>query len=383
MRLAVFSDLRIWRTAAGFAAAPPGDVAELNALQELSGDLVVVGVAAAGQPPPHAEPLSARAHVAPIAMRSGGGLGGKPAAAADCLRAIPRLRAALEGVEMVQLRCPSKVAMAALGLLSLQLSRPRVWARWGGEWGARPREPWSYLLQRMVLRRRLAEVETTPVGPGGLPNPTRSRSRMTAADRATQDKQLTRPLRLLFPARLVEDKGGDQVLVIGAALARRGWRVRIDFAGDGPLRLWLEARARRLRLADSAVFHGWLGSQDLDRLAAAAHFVLLPSRTEGFPRALTDAMAFRCVPLASPVGAIPDALSSIDTGLLWPADRPELWANQIERIAFDPRQWRRLADQAQRQAMDYSVEAYGAAVLDFWERTWGLGRRAAGLEASR
>ena len=102
--------------------------------------------------------------------------------------------------------------------------------------------------------------------------------------------------------------------------------------------------------------------------AAGAHFVLLPTATEGWPRALGEAMAWRAVPLASPAGAVPAVLGAIDPRLLLPRERPLAWADGIERLARDGRLWRRLADRSARQARRFSSEAYLEAVRRFWER---------------
>ena len=381
MKMAILSDLAVWQTEAGYAAAPPGDVMEINALASLSDDFALVGVAAGGAPPPHAAPLCPQIRVFTTAPSGGRGPTAKLRALASSLRSIPRLHTALRGRDMVQLRCPSKLAFLGLALLVLKLDRPRLWVRWGGEWSARPGEPPSYRLQRLLLRWELCDAKTTFVGLGGLPNPTRSALELEAAEQASRRKRLSLPLRLLFPARLVADKGGAQVLAIGAELVRRGWTIHIDIAGDGPERGRLEALARGIGLGENAFFHGWLGRTDLDRLAARAHFILLPSKTEGFPRALHEAMAFRCVPLASPVGCIPQSLAAIDERLLQPADRPKLWADQIDRLADAPSEWRWLADHSQQLAAGFSAEAYQAGVLELWRRTWGLKQRLDDLEA--
>jgi len=383
MKLAVVSDLAIWRAGDVRLAAPPGDVLEINALAGLSERVRLLGLAAAGDPPPHAVALDPHIEVSATSVAGGRGPAGKLRALGGCLRATPALRRTLAAADLVHLRCPSKLAWAALALLTARLDRPRVWARWGGEAKNWPGEPPSYRLQRLALGVGVAGAKTTTVGLGGLPNPTRTADQLAAAERRTRSKRLDHPLRLLFVARLSPDKGGETVLAAAAALAHRGRPLRLDIAGDGPEKPRLEAAVRRLGLEGSVVFHGWLGAEALDALAAEAHFALLPSRTEGFPRALHEAMAFRAVPLASPAGAIPQTLARIDPQLLLPADNPQRWADRIEHIAARPEQWRRIADVCREHAAACSAEAYRDAVLAFWERTWGRGRPAAAWEAAR
>lgn len=383
MRLAIVSDLAIWRPRGRVLAAPPGDVMEINALAGLSDRVRLIGLAGKNSTPPHAVELDPRVEVVTAPIRGGRGVRGKLRALGGCWEAGEALDETLKSADLVHLRCPSKLAWAALARLATRLERPRIWARWGGEWQRWEGEPISYRLQRLALAAGARAVCTTPVGAAGLPNPTRTAAQLARAERRTEAKRLDLPLRLLFTARLTPDKGGDTVRAAADQLARRGWPLRVDVAGDGEDRSRLQAKARRLGLEQSVVFHGWLASEALDDLAAEAHFVLLPSRTEGFPRALHEAMAYRTVPLASPAGAVPQTLARIDPQLLAPADEPAVWTERIERIAARPDIWRRLADASRREAAACSAEAYREAVLNLLESQWGLERRAATWEAAQ
>ncbi len=78
--------------------------------------------------------------------------------------------------------------------------------------------------------------------------------------------------------------------------------------GDGMLRSEYEKRALNLGISDKIVFFGQLEHKEVfDRLANSTLFVL-PSFTEGLPRALIEAMAVGLPCIATNVGGIPDLL---------------------------------------------------------------------------
>src|SRR5205814_1087186 len=86
-------------------------------------------------------------------------------------------------------------------------------------------------------------------------------------------------------------KAPDVMIDAVAECVRVGTEVRLVIVGDGKYRPELEARARSRGVADRVEFRGQLpaGRAVRDELDSADVF-LLPSRTEGLPRALIEAM---------------------------------------------------------------------------------------------
>lgn len=103
---------------------------------------------------------------------------------------------------------------------------------------------------------------------------------------------------------------GEDVLLHALAECRSGeLDVGLTLVGDGRERSWLEALARRLHLEDVVHFVGQLPSgeavrRELDR----ADLFILPSRQEGVPRAMIEAMARGLPCIGSTVGGIPELL---------------------------------------------------------------------------
>lgn len=106
------------------------------------------------------------------------------------------------------------------------------------------------------------------------------------------------PLRLLAVGRCVPQKGFD--LLIDALPPG----VTLRIAGDGPFR-------REHPQVE------WVGRvADVAPLYAAADIVVVPSRWEGFGLVAAEAMAARCVVVASAVGGLPEVVG--DAGVLVP-----------------------------------------------------------------
>ncbi len=159
---------------------------------------------------------------------------------------------------------------------------------------------------------------------------------------------------LLFVGRLVERKGVDVLLRALAAThtARRG---RLLVVGDGTERARLEALARELAI-DGAV--QWAGEQtELLPFYAAADAFVFPSRREGLPNALLEAMACGLASVATRIGGCVDVVAE-DSGVLVPADDVAALAAELDRLATDPAHRARLATAGRRRV----VEAFSFAV---------------------
>ena len=72
---------------------------------------------------------------------------------------------------------------------------------------------------------------------------------------------------------------------------------------------------------------------------AAAHFILLPSRSEGWPKVLSEAMAYGVVPVAAAVSSIPQILGETRAGAALPVDDIEGLAVAIAGYVAEPERW--------------------------------------------
>jgi phosphatidylinositol alpha-1,6-mannosyltransferase len=103
-------------------------------------------------------------------------------------------------------------------------------------------------------------------------------------------------------------KGVAVLLEALGRLRRGGASVRLTVVGGGRLLPELQAYARRHRIESDVTFAGQLDRDGVRRSLDAAHLFVLPSLTEGLPRALLEAMARGLPAIASQVGGVPELL---------------------------------------------------------------------------
>ena len=153
-------------------------------------------------------------------------------------------------------------------------------------------------------------------------------------------------------------KGIDTLLEALPRLVAAGLDVRLTHLGDGRCRPQLEQLAARLAVVDRVVFAGLLPAGDpvREQLDAADLFVI-PSRTEGLPRALIEAMGRGLPAIGASVGGIPELLPA---EFLVPPDDPAGLATAIRRLLMDPARMATASADNLVRARDYSADSLRA-----------------------
>jgi glycosyltransferase involved in cell wall biosynthesis len=155
---------------------------------------------------------------------------------------------------------------------------------------------------------------------------------------------------VLYAGRLAAEKGIADLVAAADGLP-------LVVAGDGPLRT----------LVPDAL--GFVPHDDLARLYERAAVVVVPSREEGMPLSLLEAMAHACPIVATSVGGIPQLVRHGRTGLLVPPRDPVALRAGIETLLTDPALGLRLGCAARSRVealcswdriIDATLAAYGA-----------------------
>jgi glycosyltransferase involved in cell wall biosynthesis len=143
----------------------------------------------------------------------------------------------------------------------------------------------------------------------------------------------TGPLRLLFLGRVEDQAKG--VLMLPRILRRLPEAATLTIAGDGPDS---ERLCRACTVLGSRVdFRGAVSPEAVPALLGTHDVLLMPSRFEGCPMVLLEAMAAGCVPVASHIGGITDAIVThgVD-GRLFPVGSAAAAAAEVRQLMHNP-----------------------------------------------
>lgn len=151
--------------------------------------------------------------------------------------------------------------------------------------------------------------------------------------------------------RLTEAKGFDLLIEAVRRLRAMGYPVEASIAGEGPERDRLEGAARDLPVR----FLGFV--EDTRSFLATIDVFCLPSRWEGLPFALLEAMMAGTPCVAADVGDVPVALGT--AGRLVPADDAGALTAALEELVTSERLRSELGEAAHRRARDhFAIDAF-------------------------
>lgn len=154
-------------------------------------------------------------------------------------------------------------------------------------------------------------------------------------------------------------KGIDLAIRVVAAL---GDGYRLVVVGDGAERANLEALVAELGVADRVELRGW---DDRARHVLGTFDVyLLPSRLEGFPITVMEAMQAGVPVVATEVGSIREAVEDGETGFVVPVEDVDAMAAAVRRLAEDPDLRARMGERAKEVGLE---KFDAAAAVTAWE----------------
>lgn len=162
--------------------------------------------------------------------------------------------------------------------------------------------------------------------------------------------------------RLEKVKGFDILISAFAELKVQEPEARLVIIGEGSERSSLTRQAQDLNVSDSVKFAGYLEPTEIRNELRNAHLFALPSRSEGFPIALLEAMATGLPFVAANVGGVSEIATS-ESGICVPVEDPRSFGAAMARLLRNfPKG--AAAEAARRQAEAFSLEKSIAAYLE-------------------
>ncbi|HZD26346.1 MAG TPA: glycosyltransferase family 4 protein [Alphaproteobacteria bacterium] len=170
---------------------------------------------------------------------------------------------------------------------------------------------------------------------------------------------------VMFPARIIGDKGVHEFIEAARRLRRQGMEARFVLVGrrdpDNPTDVpedvvngWVE----------EGLVEWWGYRTDMPAVLAQASVVCMPSYREGLPRGLIEAAACGAPIVTADVPGCREVVAHAVTGLLVPVRDGAATAAAIGRLLAEPETRQRMAQAArQRAEREFSVEQFVADTL--------------------
>lgn len=307
---------------------------------------------------------------------------------------------AMQQADHIHLRCPGNMGLLA-AVVQICFPKKKKTAKYAGNWDPKAKQPFTYKVQRWLLSNTFLTKnmqvlvygewpkQTSNIRPfftatysakeiqtaaSTLPNELslqeESRSAANAFDSAQSDKRLVasqltlraesrsrQNYKFIFVGTLSKGKQPLYAIQLVAQLHQNGIKATLDLYGEGVLRIALETYIKRHNLQQYISLKGNQTKETLKNAYQTSHFLILPSKSEGWPKAVAEAMFWGCVPVATPVSCVSYMLNAGSRGLLLTENREKDVAALIKLVA-QPDDYKRKSKAAQEWSQHYTIELF-------------------------
>ena len=221
--------------------------------------------------------------------------------------------------DYVHLRGPNSVTLISLFILPF-FQFKSIWFKYATNWN-NTQSSINYKFQKWFLSKVLVRIKVTINGFWiNLPkhiipfeNPCLTELQIIEGNQIVKTKQFGAPYQVVFVGRIDSAKGIDIIIEFIQKIDNSD----IEFfhvIGEGELKDEFEKVLNATKIPNN--FYGNLPQTELFEILKIAHCIFLPSKSEGFPKVLAEAMNFGCIPIASTVGSITHYIKDSESGII-------------------------------------------------------------------
>jgi glycosyltransferase involved in cell wall biosynthesis len=142
--------------------------------------------------------------------------------------------------------------------------------------------------------------------------------------------------RFVCVGRLGEQKGHLILIEAVSQLAAEGFKFKVIFVGDGPLRNEIETLISQMHLEDYIEITGWATNAQVQQQILAAQVMVLPSFAEGLPVVVMEALALSRPVIGTYIAGIPELVEPGKCGWLVPSGSASALAAAMRTVLQTP-----------------------------------------------
>lgn len=307
MKLAIISHTEHYKTQDGTIVGWGPTISEINNLANLFEVIYHVAFFHEGSPPLSSlQYTESNIIFVPLPPTGGKNLKGKLSVLFKMPQSLSIIRSLLKKVDCFQVRTPLGMGVFLIPYLTL-FSDKKGWYKYAGSWTL-SNAPVSYRLQRWMLKKQYRKVTINGNWHNQLEhcltfeNPCLTNMERVQGRTFIDSKSFTGPLSFCFVGRLEDEKGVHILMDAFSQLGDKTNIKSIELIGDGSKRNDYKMKAIKTDLPFT--FHGFLSRGEVFEMYKKCHFIVLPSKSEGFPKVIAEAMNFGCIPIVSDISSI-------------------------------------------------------------------------------
>lgn len=232
---------------------------------------------------------------------------------------------AMKSADHIHLRCPGNIGLLGCFVQLLFPKKPKT-AKYAGNWDPKAQQPWSYKLQKWILRHTFLTKNMQVLVYGEWENQSKNIKPFFTATFAEKDKMpvdprsLGKQISFIFVGTLSKGKRPLYAIQLIEKLYKLKFNVILSIYGNGQEFERLEKYIQEHNLKNIVHLKGNQPSSIIKKAFQESHFLILPSKSEGWPKVVAEAMFWGCLPISTRVSCLPNMLDGGNRGLLLEMD---------------------------------------------------------------
>lgn len=228
---------------------------------------------------------------------------------------------AMKIADHIHLRCPGNIGLLACVIQIFFPKKPKT-AKYAGNWDPKSKQPLSYRFQKWILSNTFFTKNMQVLVYGEWENQTKNIKPFFTATYSDIDriefkqKSFSKEIKFLFVGTLSTGKRPLYAIQIVENLKKNTHNVTLDLFGEGIERQNLINYIDANNLDHYIYLKGNKNAETIKKAYQDSHFIILPSKSEGWPKAVAEAMFMGCLPISTKVSCIPNMLDFGKRGIL-------------------------------------------------------------------
>jgi len=299
--------------------------------------------------------------------------------------ALVKIFRAIKQADHIHLRCPGNIALLACFVQILFPNKPKT-AKYAGNWDPKSQQPWSYRLQKWILSNTFLTRNMQVLVYGEWEGSSKNvKSFFTATYSEEEigrlgdwenlrlgefeigrlgDEEMGRrgdDVKFLFVGTLSPGKQPLYAIQLVEEFHKKGKKVALELYGEGVLRKELELYIAQNNLESIVTLKGNQTKETVLKGYQNSHFLILPSKSEGWPKVVAEAMFWGCVPIASPVSCVSYMMGNGNRGIVL-QEVLNQDVSQIITIIKDQDLYQKMAFEGQTWSRQFTTDKFEAEI---------------------
>ena len=273
-----------------------------------------------------------------------------------------QIYSAMQKADHIHLRCPGNIGLLGSFIQVLFPNKIKT-AKYAGNWDPKSKQPWTYRLQKWIVSNTFLTRNLQVLVYGEWEGSSKNVKPFFTATYIETDKSpiilkdFKSTINFIFVGALVSGKNPLYAIQLVEMLYKKGFHVALALYGEGVERNKLEEYIIHNKLQNIISLEGNQTQDTVKKGYEQSHFVILPSESEGWPKAIAEGMFWGCVPLSTKVSCVPFMLDYGNRGVLLEIDLEEDIL-QMDYLLRNEADFKRMSQKASEWSRQFTLDVF-------------------------